>query len=145
MDDPTTMKSAEPMWGTLGTQGYDERPLCPHCIHPLRPDAHFCKRCVAPVSSYASFGAFGDGNYEAIWSTAWILGQALTTPEPRLLHAWGVTLIFGPAVVGTLAFAQGGVYEMPGMLVAAALLCIQVAFLWRVWLRQSPDADSPFG
>ncbi len=144
MASDQTMRSEGPIWGTLGTQGYDERPLCLHCLAPLRPDAHFCKRCMAPVSSYAGFGYFGQGNYEAIWSTAWILHQAIVTREPTKMHVWGVALVFGPGLL-VMAFllvqiplqsvGRGPVLLQLVVTYATTLISafIAVMFIWRAW------------
>ena len=152
--------STEPMWGTLGTRGLDEVPLCPHCLARLRPDAHFCKRCLAPVSSYASFGYFGQGNYEAIWSTAWIFHQAIVTPAPRRAHFLGVLLAFAPGLVSSAAWLSRGNVAFPGaggalghwlvtpflVLFGGLWVYIPLAFIWRAWrnLKRTPPIEDLF-
>lgn len=135
------------MWGTLGAQGLDEVPLCPHCLHPARPDAHFCKRCMAPLSSFAAWGYLGTGTYEAIWSTAWIFWKAMTTTRPRRIHVIGVFLAFGAQLAATgvylraashlprfeLSEAGGWMGLLFGGLLVLLWIYIAIAFMWRTW------------
>ena len=137
------------MWGTLGTCGFDERPLCLHCMAPLRPDAHFCKRCMAPVSSYASFGAFTQGNYEAIWSAGWIIWKAMTTPNPRRIHVLGVVLVFLPKVAGLLVFlpvlARGSEagWFWP-LLFWSVVGTIAIARTWQNYVERTQPTRNPY-
>ena len=92
-------ENVEAMWGD------EDIPLCPSCLHPTRPGAHFCHTCLAPLTFYAGVGHVqyagawveaGFGTYESIWAWPWILWRASRTPWPRKLHVWAAWLLLLP-------------------------------------------------
>jgi uncharacterized paraquat-inducible protein A len=67
----------------------DEKQLCVNCMAPNIPAAHFCIKCGAPLSSYASTGPF-----ESIFAEGSVYRQAAERPR-KLIVVLGVWLIFG--------------------------------------------------
>src|SRR3954464_10914584 len=54
----------------------EEKQLCANCMFPNYPEAHFCAKCGAPLSSYASTGPF-----ESLFAEGHVYRQA--TEQPR--------------------------------------------------------------
>lgn len=74
----------------------DQKQLCISCMAPNEPSAHFCVKCGAPLSSYASTGPF-----EGLFAEGAVYRQAAEHPQ-RLVVVLGVWLIFGMMAMGGL-------------------------------------------
>ena len=64
--------------------------LCSVCLEANLPGKHFCQKCGAPLSSYATTAPL-----EQIYSLGWMYRRALSQP-PRLIVVLGIWLILGP-------------------------------------------------
>jgi hypothetical protein len=102
----------------------EEKQLCISCLAPNEPLDHFCAKCGAPLSSYASTGflesAFAEG---AVYRAA--------AERPRILIVvLGIWLIFGMAalsgaVMVVVGINQGFMYSIIG----AAILAFSVVMI----------------
>ena len=87
-------------WEAVPPDVFEERAddpgvaLCPSCLNPTRWGANFCHTCTCPLTWYA-----GTGPLERVYAWPWIMAKAMTTPWPRRIHPWGVTLFLGFEVV----------------------------------------------
>lgn len=72
----------------------EAKQLCVSCAFPNDPSAHFCARCGAPLTSYASSGPF-----ESIFAEGHVYRQAAEQPR-SLIVVLGVWLIFGTLALG---------------------------------------------
>jgi len=77
-----------------------ERALCLACLESNTPNAHFCRKCGAPLSSYATTAPL-----EHIYALGWMYRTALSKPA-RPIVLLGVWLILGPTFLWTV-FAVG--------------------------------------
>src|SRR3954451_837470 len=66
----------------------EEKQLCLSCMAPNEPTAHFCAKCGAPLSSYASTGPF-----ESLFSEGAVYRQAAERPRSFIV-VLGIWLIF---------------------------------------------------
>ena len=80
----------------------DAKQLCVSCMAPNEPDAHFCAKCGAPLSSYASTGPF-----ESLFAEGAVYREAADRPR-SLVVVLGIWLIFGLMVVAGIAFTAFG-------------------------------------
>jgi hypothetical protein len=110
----------------FSTAGEPETPLCLGCLTPYLPEAHFCAKCGAPLSSYAATGPF-----ERLFAEGHVYRQAAEQPR-RFVVVAGVWLIFGPVGLAALALifmgSRDGVVPLIG---GGFLLAISLAMLWR--------------
>jgi hypothetical protein len=67
----------------------DEKQLCTSCMTPNEPTAHFCIKCGAPLSSFATFAPF-----ERLFAEGFIYRQAVDSPR-KMIVVLGIWLIFG--------------------------------------------------
>src|SRR3954464_15103851 len=80
----------------------EEKQLCANCMFPNYPEAHFCAKCGAPLSSYASTGPF-----ESLFAEGHIYRQATEQPR-KLVVVFGIWLIFGiPALAFIASWLRG--------------------------------------
>src|SRR6516162_1962936 len=78
-----------------------EKQLCVSCMAQNEPSAHFCAKCGAPLTSYASTGPF-----ESIFAEGSAYRAAAERPQ-KLVVVLGIWLIFGPmALAGLLMVAM---------------------------------------
>jgi len=68
----------------------EEKQLCISCLAPNEPLAHFCTKCGAPLSSYASTGFL-----ESAFAEGAVYRAAVERPR-RLIVVLGIWLIFCP-------------------------------------------------
>jgi hypothetical protein len=104
----------------------EEKQLCINCMAPNEPSAHFCIKCGAPLSSYASTGP-----YESIFAEGFLYRQAAEHPR-KLIVVLGVWLIFGLMAVGgvfSIAYVQefGFAFAIGG----GAMLAFSVTMIWK--------------
>lgn len=105
-------------------QETEEQELCTQCTAGNRPGSHFCRKCGAPLSSYAATGPF-----ESLFAEGHVYRKAAEQPQ-RLIVVLGIWLIFGPvalfgAMVAALSWENGRPF---GFLVGLGLLAFS-AFL----------------
>ena len=80
----------------------EEKQLCVSCVFPNDPEAHFCVKCGAPLSSYAATGPF-----ERIFAEGHVYRQAAERPR-SLIVVLGIWVIFGAmALTGVVLVAAG--------------------------------------
>lgn len=76
-------------WGEL-----EEEQLCTSCTTPNPTTAHFCAKCGAPLSSFASIAPF-----EHLFAEGFIYRAAAERPR-RLITVIGVWVLFGLPTFG---------------------------------------------
>lgn len=104
----------------------EEKQLCVSCMAPNAPSAHFCIKCGAPLSSYASTGPF-----EAVFAEGAVYRQAAERPR-SLIVVLGVWLIFGmTALAGLLVVLLGRDMGIGYTIFGAATLAISVVLIWK--------------
>ncbi len=64
--------------------------LCTACLEANPPSEHFCRKCGAPLSSYATTAPL-----EQIYSLGWMYRRSLSQPT-RPIVLTGIWLILGP-------------------------------------------------
>lgn len=118
----------------------DEKQLCVSCMAPNEPSAHFCAKCRAPLSSYASTGPF-----ESVFAEGAVYRQAAERPR-SLIVVLGVWLIFGIiGLAGLVMIVMGRDMGIGTMAFGACMLAISVALIWkstRNYLAR-PRSDKP--
>jgi hypothetical protein len=150
-------------WEKIPEDVFEERAddpgvaLCPSCLEPTRPNAHFCHTCLCPLTWYA-----GTGPLERVWAWPWIVWRAGRTPWPRPIHAWGATLALlgyalAPLVLVVQSVAQGGwvlstgadpPWSVLAMLIYGVMLAILTAsgliLIVRAWVNQERMRVDPW-
>ena len=116
----------------------NERQLCVSCMTPNDPAAHFCTKCGAPLSSYASTGPF-----ESLFAEGSVYRSAAERPR-KLVVVLGVWLIFGMmTLAGVLLVVigrdTGFVYTISG----AVMLAIAPVMIWKT--TRSPSVQLASG
>ena len=116
----------------------DEKQLCVSCTAPNDPSAHFCIKCGAPLSSYASTGPF-----ESLFAEGAVYRQAAEQPR-SIIVVLGVWLIFGMVgMAGLVMVAMSGDMGIGYTAVGALMLAFSLVLIWkctRNYLRR-PKAD----
>jgi len=74
------------------TEADEEQQLCISCLAPNEPEAHFCKKCGAPLDSYSATAPF-----ERTLAQGYAF-RAAVTGKPRLIVVIGMWILFFPAV-----------------------------------------------
>lgn len=101
-----------------------EQQVCPGCVTLNDPDAHFCIKCGAPLSSYAATAPF-----ESLFAQGHVYRQASEQPRNWIMVA-GIWLIFGGlALVGLSLIVWGRESQSPVMTVGGALAFTAAAVL----------------
>jgi hypothetical protein len=110
----------------------DEKQLCVSCMAPNEPDAHFCAKCGAPLSSYASTGPF-----ESLFAEGAVYREAADRPR-SLVVVIGIWLIFGMMIVGGVFFTAMGLvgfgFSIAGgiwSLIGVSFLAVSVTMIWK--------------
>jgi hypothetical protein len=104
----------------------DEKQLCVSCMFPNQPAAHFCAKCGAPLSSYASTGPF-----EHLFAEGHVYRQATERPH-NLVVVLGVWLIFGvTALAGAALLFIGREDGIQYVVVGAFFLPISLVMIWK--------------
>lgn len=104
----------------------EEKQLCVSCAFPNEPVAHFCAKCGAPLTSYASTGPF-----EQLLAEGAVYRQAAERPR-SLVVVLGVWLIFGMMALFSLAvlmISRGSSFL--GAVFGACLLVFSVVMIWK--------------
>ena len=103
-----------------------QKQLCVSCLAPNDPTAHFCVKCAAPLSSYASTGPF-----ERLFAEGAIYRQAAQRPR-SLVVVLGVWLIFGAmAAAGVLSFLTSWESSFLVAILCAGILSLSVVMIWK--------------
>lgn len=105
------------------------RPLCLSCLAPNNEVAHFCLRCGAPLTSYASTGPI-----ERILAEGYAYRQAVERPR-KLAVVLGIWLIFGVNALGAVALvgmSQGkGAGGIASIAFGVFLFAVSLTVIWR--------------
>ena len=99
---------------------------------PNEPDAHFCAKCGAPLSSYASTGPF-----ESLFAEGAVYRAAAERPR-SLVVVFGIWLIFGLVAVGGVFLTAigltglgpsiaGGIWSLIGV----SLFAVGLTMIWK--------------
>jgi len=95
-------------------------------MFPNDPSAHFCKKCGAPLSSYASTAPF-----EHIFAEGHAYRQAAEQPR-RLIVVLGIWVIFGTTATAGIAFialGKGGGFVR--LLIGTCLIAVSLTMIWK--------------
>jgi hypothetical protein len=104
--------------------GESEEELCVSCMFPNVPEAHFCAKCGAPLSSYASTGPF-----EHLFAEGHVYRQAAESPR-RFIVVLGIWMIFGAfALTGVVLVAFGRDSGFGWVLVGALTLALSLVMI----------------
>jgi hypothetical protein len=94
--------SADTNGTSEGAQAIEEQELCTQCMTGNRPGTNFCRKCGAPLSSYAATGPF-----ESLFAEGHVYRRAAEQPQ-RLIVVLGMWSIFGiMALAGATIAATG--------------------------------------
>jgi hypothetical protein len=123
-----------------------EEQICTSCTAPNDPSAHFCSKCGAPLSSFATIAPF-----ERLFAEGFIYRQAAERPR-SFLTVLGVWVIFGVLGLGGLIImiassSAGAVLAIvTGVGFGVALLVISLTMIWKTTrnylTRNEPDHKS---
>jgi hypothetical protein len=103
-----------------------EKQLCVSCMAPNEPSAHFCAKCGAPLTSYASTGPF-----ESIFAEGSAYRAAAERPQ-KLVVVLGIWLIFGPmALAGLLMVAMMRSAGFIFGVIGAGMAAFSMVMLWK--------------
>jgi hypothetical protein len=116
--------SSEPETPSPGSSEVAEKQLCVSCMFPNEPEAHFCAKCGAPMTSYASTGPF-----ESVFAEGAVYRQAAERPR-SLIVVLGIWIIFGAfGLTGLVLVAVGRDSGLGYVLVGALLIALAVVMI----------------
>ncbi len=104
-----------------------ENALCSACLEGNPPGEHFCRKCGAPLSSYATTAPL-----EQIYSLGWMYRRALSQPT-RPIVLLGIWLIIGPIflwAVRHIVWPDGRFW--PNAIIAVFWTGLSGAILYRI-------------
>lgn len=118
--------------------GQGEQQLCVNCMTPNEVSAHFCTKCRAPLSSYASTGPF-----ESVFAEGAVYRQAAERPRSFIV-VFGVWLFFGMlGLVGLTMLVMARDIGIANAAFGAFMLVIAVVLIWKstrnYWARPRTD------
>jgi hypothetical protein len=100
----------------------EEKQLCVNCVFPNDPEAHFCGKCGAPLTSYAATGPF-----ERIFAEGHLYRQAAERPRSFIVVV-GIWIIFGTSALTGILFVAGD--GGPALvLIAVLILAVSLAMI----------------
>lgn len=102
----------------------EQKQLCVSCLAPNEPAAHFCAKCGAPLTPYASTGPF-----ESLLSEGAVYRQAAEKPRSFIV-VLGVWLIFG--AIAATGFALVGMGRDSGFvfqIIGAFMLAVSIVMI----------------
>ena len=116
----------------------EELMVCPGCIEPNLPTAHFCKVCQAPLSFFSVVAPL-----ERVYAWGWVVNRIVTRPLGlrELLAAWlffGTSVIMLPlsSIMLSLHLGEpGSAGGVGAFLWVASTWLLYVALLWRTHLN----------
>jgi len=104
----------------------NEQQLCVSCLTPNDPAAHFCLKCGAPLSSYASTGPF-----ESLFAEGSVYRSAAERPQ-KLIVVLGIWLIFGMmTLAGVLLIVTGRATGLVYSIGGGIMLAIAPVMIWK--------------
>ncbi len=108
----------------------DEQQLCTSCTTPNEPNTHFCVKCGAPLSSFATLAPF-----ERLFAIGFIYREAADRPR-KLIVVLGIWLIFGIAALFGLFVimtSQGtdSVSTLAGAIIGGVVLLFSLVIIWK--------------
>ena len=118
--------SSEPEESPQPATEADEKQLCISCMFPNEPSAHFCAKCGAPLTSFASTGPF-----EHLFAEGHVYRQAAERPH-KLIVVLGVWFIFGMmATAGMVLVITGRDMGILYTAFGALMVVFSVALIWK--------------
>ncbi len=118
----------------------EETELCLSCLAPQEVSAHFCAKCGAPLSSYASTGPI-----ERAFASGFVFRQSADRPR-KLVVLFGIWLIFAPlGLVSLLMLFPASSGFTPISLLGLLVLILSAAIIWKTtrnYFRQKPPLES---
>ena len=100
--------------------------LCVSCLALNDPATHLCRKCGAPLSSYASTGPF-----ESLFAEGSVYRAAAERPQ-KLVVVMGVWMLFGMmSLAGVLLILIGRDTGFGYALGGAFMLAISLAMIWK--------------
>lgn len=109
---------SEPETPSQAADESDEKQLCVSCMFPNEPEAHFCAKCGAPMTSYAATGPF-----ESLFAEGHVYRQAAERPRSFIV-VLGIWIIFGVFGLTGIVLVAGGRVGGFGFVVIGALLIV---------------------
>ncbi len=104
----------------------EEKQLCINCMSPNEPSAHFCAKCGAPLTPYASTGPF-----ESLFAEGHVYRQAAEKPR-SLVVLLGIWLIFGTmALAGAALLFIGREMGIGYVIAGAFFLPVSLVMIWK--------------
>jgi len=108
----------------------DEKQLCTSCTTPNEPNANFCIKCGAPLSSYANIAPF-----ERLFAEGFIYRQAAENPR-KLIVVLGIWFIFGLMALGGmlvigLSQGSGSGSTIISVLIGSAMTLFSLVMIWK--------------
>ena len=106
----------------------EPKPLCVGCLTPHEPGGNFCRRCGAPLTSYAATGFF-----ESTLAEGHVYRRAAENPRHWIVLV-GVWVLFGFAAVGGIillgvGLVMGHRQGIEDFLMGAFLLPVSLAMI----------------
>jgi len=101
-----------------------EKQLCLSCMAPNDAAAHFCAKCGAPMSSFASTGPF-----EHLFAEGAVYRQAAERPRSFVV-VLGVWFIFG-CVALIAVFMMAVMPFVPSFVFGGFMLLIALMMIWK--------------
>jgi hypothetical protein len=115
----------------------DENQLCLSCMFPNESLTHFCAKCGAPLSSYASTGPF-----ERVFAEGHVFRQAVEQPRSFIV-VLGIWILFGMAgLSGVYLIAGVRNGEFGSVFIGAMLLAISFAMITKTTRNYSRSRKS---
>lgn len=102
-----------------------EKQLCISCTEPNEVDAHFCKRCGAPLSPFAMINPF-----ESLFAEGYIYRRAAEEPR-RLITVLGIWVLFGVPGLTCLVLMPFGNLDLSGNVMLGSMPFFSLAMIWR--------------
>ncbi len=123
------------------------KPLCPQCMNINETSDHFCRKCGAPISSYATIDPIG-----RIWAEGYFYRQAVWHPRSAIVVI-GIWMIFLPTILFSLMLVLSSAefadraYGIIAKLLELALVGLQFTILWMItrnyWRYRASLHDTP--
>jgi hypothetical protein len=122
---PAIAMSADPNMKPDPAPAGSEQELCAQCMTANPAGSHFCRKCNAPLSSYASTGPF-----ESLFAEGHVYRNAAKRPQ-RFIVVFGVWLVFGAIALagGFTAVLTWGTGSPMSVLVGIGMVAISVLLI----------------
>lgn len=93
LDDPATGGLGEDPSHPVSPDADVEAMVCPHCMHMVLADSHFCEHCSGPITSIASMDPLG-----SVYAQGFGFGKAVDRPTSPMIF-WGMWLLLAPQIL----------------------------------------------